>query len=341
MLQYIAMPTEDNKIRLTGEGDESLYEIAVLIPCLNEQSTIGKVINDFKSFLPSANIYVYDNDSADKTAEVARESGAIVRTELLTGKGNVVRRMFADIEADIYVLVDGDDTYSASSAPKMIDILLNGQLDMVNGARIATDQSSFRPGHQFGNRVLTGVVGRIFGKELRDMLSGFRVFSRRFVKSFPALSSGFEIETELTVHALELRMKIAEWETPYRARPLDSVSKLRTINDGLKMLTAIFTFIKEERPFHFFSLLALVLAIISVILAIPIVIEYLETGLVPRFPTAILCSALMILSFLSFYSGLILDTVTTARREMKRLHYLQLPILRKRYDTLDNIANKN
>jgi len=304
------------------------YEIAVLVPCLNEESTINKVINDFKIALPSARIYVYDNDSKDHTSDIAREAGAIVRTELLKGKGNVVRRMFADIEADIYVLVDGDDTYSADCAPRMVSHLVNEHLDMVNGVRIANDQSSFRLGHLMGNRILSGLVSSIFGKGLSDLFSGYRVFSRRFVKSFPALSSGFEIETEFTIHALELRMRVAEVKSPYKTRPAGSESKLNTIKDGLKVLKAIITFIKEERPFQLFSLASFILAIISILLAMPIFVEYFETGLVPRFPTAILCSALMILSFLSFYAGLILDTVTTTRREMKRLYYLRQPALR-------------
>ena len=329
------MPTEDNNMRLPIDSHKVLYEIAVLIPCLNEETTIDKVVNDFRVYLPDAKIYVYDNNSTDKTSEVAREAGANVRVEIFRGKGNVVRRMFADIDADIYVLVDGDDTYNAANSPEMINLLVNEQLDMVNGARVANDQSSFRPGHLMGNRILSILIASIFGKGLSDLFSGYRVFSRRFVKSFPALSLGFEIETEFTIHALELRMKVAELESPYKARPEGSVSKLNTIKDGLKVLILIITLIKGERPFQFFSLLSFILAIISIILAIPILIEYLEAGLVPRFPTAILCSALMILSFLSFYTGLILDAITTSRREMKRLYYLQLPRFR-RVDGIDN-----
>lgn len=329
------MPTEDNNMRLPIDSHKVLYEIAVLIPCLNEETTIDKVVNDFRVYLPDAKIYVYDNNSTDKTSKVAREAGANVRVEIFRGKGNVVRRMFADIDADIYVLVDGDDTYNAANSPEMINLLVNEQLDMVNGARVANDQSSFRPGHLMGNRILSILIASIFGKGLSDLFSGYRVFSRRFVKSFPALSLGFEIETEFTIHALELRMKVAELESPYKARPEGSVSKLNSIKDGLKVLILIITLIKGERPFQFFSLLSFILAIISIILAIPILIEYLEAGLVPRFPTAILCSALMILSFLSFYTGLILDAITTSRREMKRLYYLQLPRFR-RVDSIDN-----
>jgi glycosyltransferase involved in cell wall biosynthesis len=330
------MSKEEKNILPSIDSDAAPFEIAVLIPCLNEESTITKVVNDFRFFLPNSKIFVYDNNSTDNTVNVARESGAMVRVESLCGKGNVVRRMFADIEADIYILVDGDDTYNAGSAPEMINLLVNDQLDMVNGARIADDRFSFRHGHLIGNRILSRLIAGIFGKGLSDLFSGYRVFTRRFVKSFPALSMGFEIETEFTIHALELRMRVAEFETPYKARPEGSISKLNTIKDGLKVLRLIISFIKDERPFQFFSMLSIILAIISIILAVPILIEYLESGLVPRFPTAILCSALIILSFLSFYSGLILDTVTIARREMKRLYYLQLP----RFRTLDCIVSR-
>lgn len=312
------------------------YEVAVLIPCLNEETTISQVVNDFRNHLPDAKIYVYDNNSTDNTSEVARDAGAIVRLESLKGKGNVVRRMFADIEADIYIMVDGDDTYNAADSPQMIDLLVNDQLDMVNGARVADNKLSFPPGHQMGNRVLSMLIANIFGKGLSDLFSGYRVFSRRFVKSFPAMSIGFEIETEFTIHALELRMKLAEVESSYKARPEGSVSKLNTTKDGLRVLKLIINFIIAERPFQFFSVLSFLLAIVSVIFAIPILIEYLDTGLVPRFPTAILCSALMVLSFLSFYAGLILDAVTSSRREMKRLFYLQLPRLRN----ISDVENK-
>lgn len=300
--------------------------IAVLIPCLNEEATIKKVVNDFKAALPGATIYVYDNNSTDRSIEVATSSGAIVKKEPIKGKGNVVRRMFADIEADIYILVDGDDTYHAQSSVKMIDLLVKEELDMVNAARLSDENQAYRIGHRFGNRVLSNLVGTIFGKQIKDMLSGYRVFSRRFAKSFPAISRGFEIETELTVHALEMRMKIAEIDTPYKVRPEGSHSKLNTIRDGLNILRMIVTFVKDERPFSFFSALSAILGLSSIILAIPIFIEYLETNLVPRFPTAILCSALMILSFFSLYTGFILDTTTTARREMKRFQYLQIPM---------------
>lgn len=300
-------------------------QIAVLIPCYNEAVTIAKVVGDFRQALPTATVYVYDNNSTDETAQVAGTAGAQVRLETLQGKGNVIRRMFADIDADVYVMVDGDDTYDAGCAPSMIDRLLNEQLDMVNGARVTDIEAAYRPGHRWGNRMLTGFVAAIFGNRIQDMLSGYRVFSRRYVKSFPALSAGFEIETELTVHALELRMQVAEVETPYKDRPEGSVSKLSTIKDGVRILKTIVHLIKEERPLQFFSIMAALLALLSLILALPLFITYMETGLVPRYPTAILCSALMLLAFLSFYSGLILNTVTTARREFKRLIYLRIP----------------
>ena len=296
-----------------------------MVPCYNEEATIGKVVADFRAALPKAHVYVYDNRSTDRTAELAREAGATVRNEALRGKGNVVRRMFADVEADVYVMIDGDDTYDAPSAPGMVEQLVERQLDMVNGARVSQAKEAYPAGHRLGNVVLSGLVAHIFGNRFTDMLSGFRVLSRRFVKSFPALSSGFEIETELTVHALELRMKVAEVETPYKSRPQGSISKLNTVQDGWRILRTIAALIKEERPLLFFSLVAAILAITSVVLAIPIFREYLETGLVPRFPTAILCSALGLLACLSFYAGLILDTVTTGRRELKRLAYLQWP----------------
>lgn len=299
--------------------------IAILIPCYNEEMAIPKVVADFRRVLPEAQIYVYDNNSRDRTAQVARAAGAIVRTESLQGKGNVVRRMFADIEADLYVLVDGDDTYDAASAPIMIKTLLKGPLDMVNGARITEIEKAYRPGHRFGNWLLTSMVAWIFGNRFHDMLSGYRVMSRRYVKSFPALAAGFETETELTVHALELRMPIAEIETPYKDRPAGSASKLSTFRDGFRILWTIIVLVKEERPMQFFTLLAGIFAIVSIILIVPIVYEFLETGLVPRLPTAVLSMGLMILAFLGISCGLILDTVTRGRREMKRMRYLNIP----------------
>lgn len=306
--------------------------IAVLVPCYNEAEAIARVVADFQAALPTATVYVYDNNSTDDTKARAAQAGAIVRTETLQGKGNVVRRMFADIEAEVYVLVDGDGTYDAASAAAMVECLLANSLDMVNGARAATNDRAYRPGHMFGNKLLTGTVAAIFGKRIRDMLSGYRVFSRRFVKSFPALASGFETETELTVHALELRLPIAEITTPYKERPEGSVSKLRTFHDGFRILRTIVLLIKEERPLQFFSSAAGALALLAVVLGWPLVTTYIQTGLVPRLPTAVLATGLIILAFMSVVAGLVLDTVTLSRREMKRLHYLGLqgPTFRER-----------
>lgn len=305
---------------------DTVPRIAVLIPCFNEAAAIGTVVADFRAALPDARIYVYDNNSTDGTIEAARAAGALVRREPLQGKGNVVRRMFADVDADIYVLVDGDDTYDAAAAPDLIVRLAADQLDMVNGARVTEIQAAYRRGHRLGNAVLTGTVARLFGDRFTDMLSGYRVFSRRFVKSFPALASGFEIETELTVHALALRMPTAEVPTRYKDRPAGSVSKLRTYRDGWRILMAILVLVKEERPLPFFSAAAAVLAVISLALAVPVVAIFLETGLVPRLPTALLATALMLLAFLSLACGLILDSVTRGRHEAKRLRYLEMPV---------------
>jgi glycosyltransferase involved in cell wall biosynthesis len=300
----------------------SNLNIAVLIPCFNEEKSIGHVVKAFQAAAPAANIYVYDNNSTDKTIAVARSAGAIVRTEYKQGKGNVVRRMFADVEADVYVLVDGDNTYEANAALRLIDKMLTESLDMVNGCRITEIQEAYRPGHRLGNWMLTSLVAFIFGKHTQDMLSGYKVLSRRFVKSFPALSRGFEIETELTIHALELRMPIADVKTVYVDRLPGSISKLSTIRDGQKILRMIIFLTKEERPFQFFGMIAILLALISLALGYPIIIEFVQTGLVPRFPTAILASAIMVIAVLSFMMGLILDSVTRVRREMKRIAYL-------------------
>jgi glycosyltransferase involved in cell wall biosynthesis len=300
-------------------------DIAVLIPCYNEEKPIPGVIAAFRAALPDAAIYVYDNDSTDRTAEVARAAGAIVYRELEQGKGNVVRRMFSDVEADIYVLVDGDDTYEAGDSARMIDRLLTESLDMVTGCRVADIEAAYRPGHRFGNRILTALVAMIFGDRTTDLLSGYRVFSRRFVKSFPALSRGFEIETELTVHALELRMPIADIETRYGARAEGSDSKLSTFGDGIRIVRTILSLVKEERPLQLFGITSILLALTSLALGYPLIVEFLHTGLVPRFPTAILSAAIMILAVLVFFSGLILDSVTHGRREMKRLAYLNYP----------------
>jgi glycosyltransferase involved in cell wall biosynthesis len=301
-------------------------QVAVIIPCLNEEAAIGKVVADFRAALPDAPVFVYDNGSTDGTVETARKAGAIVRSEQLRGKGNVVARMFADIEADVYVMVDGDDTYDAASAPALIQLLIAESLDMVNGAREEKSEAAYRRGHRFGNRLLTGLVAWFFGERLNDMLSGYRIMSRRFVKSFPALASGFETETELTVHALQLRLPIGERMTPYRERPPSSASKLRTIPDGIRIMRLIIRLVREERPLEFFAAVSVSLMLVSVLIAIPVLTEYWRTGLVPRLPTAVLSTGLMLLAFLSLMSGLILATVTRGRVESKRLQYLSIPL---------------
>ena len=308
-------------------GPSSCLRVAVLIPCYNEEASIGSVVRDFRAVLPEAQIHVYDNNSADRTAETAAAAGALVRHEPTQGKGHVVCRMFSEIEADIYVLTDGDATYDAASAPGLIRCLIMDGLDMVCGARVDRTPDAYRRGHRLGNRILTGMVSSIFGNRFRDMLTGYRVFSRRFVKSFPALSTGFEIETQLTVHALEMQMRVAEVQTPYFERPPGSASKLRTFRDGWRILRTIAYLLKEERPLAFFSSLFALLALASLVLAWPVLAEFARTGLVPRFPTAILATGMMLLAFLSLASGLILDTVSHGRRELKRLHYLALPPL--------------
>lgn len=299
--------------------------IAVILPCRNEETAIAGTIASFRKALPEATIHVYDNASTDRTAEVARAAGALVGREPMPGKGNVVRRMFADVEADIYVIADGDDTYDAAVAPAMIERLLREDLDMVVGRRQGEGEALYRAGHRFGNRMLTGAVGLLFGDRFSDVLSGYRVMSRRFVKSFPALATGFEIETELSVHALELRMPIAELDCAYRARPAGSASKLKTYRDGFRILWTILILFKEVRPFEFFGLIALVLVALSVGLAVPVVVTFLETGLVPRFPTAILSTGIMLLAFLSLTCGLILHSLSRARIEAKRMRYLAIP----------------
>ena len=296
--------------------------VAVLVPCFNEEAAVATVIADFQKALPSAAIYVYDNNSTDRTTAVARDAGAIVRSERRQGKGHVVRRMFADIDADIYVLVDGDATYDAASVPKMIDTLASEHLDMVVGLRIDQAQAAWRPGHRTGNWLLTSFLAAVFGKAFKDILSGYRVFSRRFVKSFPVLSDGFEIETELSVHALELALPTAEIETPYFARPEGSVSKLNTWRDGFRILSTILKLYRSEKPLRFFTAIGAFVGLLSISLAIPVFVTYLEFGVVPRLPTAILSMGLMLLAMLSVASGLVLDTVTRGRREMKLLAYL-------------------
>ena len=316
---------------LAGEAPRAAVHpdvrVAVLIPCYNEAVAIPRVVEGFRAALPDAAVFVYDNASDDGTAAVARRAGAVVRTETLRGKGNVVRRMFADIDADAdaYVLVDGDDTYDPAAAPDMVRLLLEGQLDMVNGTRVSAVEAAYRPGHRLGNRVLTGIVQAIFGNRVSDMLSGYRVFSRRFVKSFPALASGFETETEFTIHALELKMPVGEVPTAYKDRPAGSASKLNTYRDGLRILRTIVLLVKDERPLAFFCLAAAGFALVATALALPVVAEFLRTGLVPRLPTAVLATGLFLLAFLSTAVGLILDSVTRGRKEMKRMAYLAVP----------------
>jgi len=303
-------------------------EIAVIIPCYNEAATVGSVIEGIRQIRSDLTIYVYDNNSTDGTAQAASQHHVNVREETIQGKGNVVRRMFADVEADIYVLIDGDDTYDTNGLNRLIEKLVNEKLDMVTGSRIEMDRDAYRFGHRFGNRLLTAITRLLFGKQPSDLLSGYRVMSRRFVKSFPAVSSGFEIETELTIHALSLNIPTAEVETPYRKRPVNSTSKLNTYLDGARILAAILLFTKEERPFLFFSLLSFMLAALSLYLGVSVTFEFFETGLVPRFPTAILSASIMLLAFLSFTTGMILDSVARGRREQKRLAYLGLDWLK-------------
>ena len=299
--------------------------IAVLLPCYNEEAAIAQTVAGFRAALPGAIVYVYDNNSRDRTVEVAEAAGAVVRRERVQGKGAVVRRMFADVDADVYVMADGDATYDAASAPALVARLLDEQLDMVVGARVHAADEAYRRGHQFGNALLTGMLARLFGRSFTDILSGYRVFSRRFVKSYPALSTGFEIETDISVHALELRMPVAEVETPYFARPEGSQSKLSTYGDGWRILTTILTLYRIERPLLYFGAIGIALALVALALGIPLALTFAETGLVPRFPTAIAATGLVILAALSVFAGLILDTVVRGRREMRRLAYLTHP----------------
>ena len=298
--------------------------IAVLIPCYNEENAIAQVIADFRRALPEATIYVYDNNSRDGTVTEARHAGAVVRHELTQGKGNVVRRMFADIDAEVYVLVDGDDTYDATTAPAMVHLLIQNRLDMVTGIRVSNVATAYRPGHRFGNWMLTALVRTVFGQGVSDMLSGYRVFSRRFVKSFPALAYGFETETEFTVHALEMRMPVGEVRTAYKDRPVGSLSKLRTYSDGVRILRMIVRLVKRERPFQFFGLGGTLMLLLGIGLGLPLVVEFLRTGLVPRLPTAVLATGCVMVAILSLAAGLILEAVAHARMEMKRLSYLSI-----------------
>ena len=308
-----------------SDFDISTLTIAVIIPCYNEAAAIATVVSDFQKSLPTATIYVYDNNSDDETVSRALSAGAIVRSEPRQGKGYVVRRMFADIEADLYVMIDGDDTYDATVAHQLVKKLVNENLDMVNGARVEKEDTAYRPGHKFGNRLLTGLVQMIFGNEFNDMLSGYRIFSRRFVKSFPQSSGGFEIETELTIHALGLQMPTAEVGIGFKDRGEDSESKLNTFSDGFRILWTIANLLKQERPMSTFAVIGILLLILASVLMYPIFVTFIETGLVPRFPTAILATGISLLAFLSITAGLILDTVTRGRQEAKRMCYLATP----------------
>lgn len=304
---------------------QSSARIAILVPCYNEALTIEAIVRDFRASLPQATVYVFDNNSTDGTAEIARLAGASVRLVPHQGKGSVVRRMFADIEADAYIMVDGDDTYDAAIAPQLVAKLFEEGLDMVVGNRVTKEQAAYRPGHRFGNNLLTGCVSMLFGRTFTDILSGYRVFSRRYVKSFAAHSTGFEIETELTVHALELRMPVAEVETVYKARPEGSFSKLNTYRDGWRILMTILRLFKSERPLAFFGIGFLACVLLSVGLAVPLLSVYWATGLVPRQPTAVLCSAIMLFGVVLLVCGIVLDAVTKARIEQKRFAYLAYP----------------
>ena len=299
--------------------------IAVLLPCYNEEAAIAQTVAGFREALPGATIYVYDNNSADRTVAVARAAGAVVRTERMQGKGHVVRRMFADVDADIYVMADGDATYDPASAQAMVDRLRDEGLDMIVGTRVHEAAEAYRRGHVLGNRAMTGLLASLFGRSFTDIFSGYRVFSRRFVKSFPALSAGFETETEISVHALELKMPVGEVETRYLARPEGSLSKLNTYRDGLRIGRTIATLYRIERPLWFFGAIGALLAVVAIILSVPLFLTFLETRTLPRFPTAILATGLMIVAVLNLFAGLILDTVVRGRREMKRLAYLSIP----------------
>jgi glycosyltransferase involved in cell wall biosynthesis len=300
-------------------------KIAVLVPCYNEEAAIAKVVADFRAALPDAAIYVYDNNSRDQTFARAQEAGAVTRKETRQGKGNVVRRMFADIEADLYVLVDGDDTYDAAAAPAMIAQTIADGADLLTARRVHTDAAAYRPGHVLGNQLLTGLTALLFNVHMPDMLSGYRVFSRRFVKSFPLKAEGFAIETEFTVHAVRLMMPLSEMDTNYKERPVGSVSKLNTYRDGFRILFFIAYLVREERPLMFFGAVAGLMAVVSLLVGAPVIHEYFQTGLVPRLPTAVAATGLMIIAVLSSACGLILDNVSRGRWEAKRVAYLAIP----------------
>jgi len=321
MLHTLPIRESDRQSRPAG------FSIAVLIPCYNEEASVAKVVEGFRDCLPDATILVYDNNSSDRTRQVAGSAGAVVRGEALQGKGHVVRRMFADVEADIYVLVDGDDTYDPEAAPVMVRRLIEQHLDMVTAVRLPVEHQAYRLGHSIGNHVLSRLVCRLFGNRISDVMSGYRVFSRRFVKSFPALAAGFETETEFTIHALELRMPIGEVPTKYRSRRAGSRSKLHTVSDGLRILHTIMTLVKQERPLQSFGLTGLALLAAALGLGLPVVAEFLQSGLVPRLPTALLSTGLVLASSLAFVCGLVLEQVARGRQELKRLAYLSIPAI--------------
>ena len=296
-------------------------KIAVLIPCYNEEKTIGKVVRDAKAALPEATIYVYDNNSTDRTVEIAREAGAVIKHEYMQGKGNVIRRMFREIDAESYIMVDGDDTYPMEFAGEMVDKVLNHNADMVVGDRLSSTYftENKRPFHNFGNSIVRGSINQLFGCDIKDIMTGFRAFSYQFVKTFPVLSEGFQIETELSIHAVDHRWRIKDVPVEYRDRPEGSESKLNTVSDGIKVIAMIGTLFKDYRPLKFFSLIALIFAIIGLALGMPIVAEYFQTGLVARFPTAILAVSFMFLCGLSLATGLILDSVAKVERKQWEL----------------------
>jgi len=301
--------------------------IAVLLPCYNEERTIGQVVRGFRAALPSALIYVFDNNSSDLTALQARAGGAIVIREPRQGKGNVVRRMFADIDADIYIIADGDGTYDPQDAPQLVNALVTERADMVVGTRLGVHDDAGRAGHAFGNRLFNGAYNFLFGRDFTDIFSGYRVFSRRFVKSFPAVSGGFEIETEMSVHATMLRMPVCEMELDYGRRPEGSQSKLSTWRDGAKILWMLAMLMKETRPARFFGVFALAFFLASLGFMAPVLAEYFATGLVPRMPTWVLAIGLMMFSMIALVAGLVLDSVARGRAEQKRLAYLAVPSL--------------
>ena len=300
-------------------------KIAVLIPCYNESKTIKKVVEDYKKALPEAKIYVYDNNSTDKTDVIAKKAGAIVRYEYRQGKGNVIRTMFREIDAECYLMIDGDDTYPAENAKEMCDLILNGKADMVIGDRLSSTYftENKRPFHNFGNKIVRWLINHLFKNEVKDIMTGYRAFSYEFVKGFPVLSKGFEIETEMTIHAVDKNFKLIEIPVNYRDRPEGSVSKLNTYSDGLKVLKTIATLFKEYKPFGFFSFLALLLAILATILVVPVFVDYFKTGLVLRFPTLIVSGFIYVFALLLFITGIILQVIVKKNRQNYEL-YLNL-----------------